>query len=162
MRDYNPIKNIANLCLGQLLQQCLSIYVKLYGHQNFMHTFNAQQTGQIIATWCLQSQPLRARGELTRVQFLKANPPNWSSWAKHTSGDKHAFLNSKTNLSWRFFARPAPHELLSIVFSCFFSTRVSRTPFCKMQDIFWVHGLPLAHLKLRSGQRFFSAKRGLR
>jgi hypothetical protein len=71
-----PNKNIANLCLGQLLQQCLSIYVKLYGHQNFMHTFNAQQTGQIIATWCLQSQPLRARGELTRVQFLKANPPN--------------------------------------------------------------------------------------
>ena len=30
---------IANWCLGQLLQQCLSIYTKLHENQNFMHTF---------------------------------------------------------------------------------------------------------------------------
>jgi hypothetical protein len=126
MRDYNPIKNIANLCLGQLLQQCLSIYVKLYGHQNFMHTFNAQQTGQIIATWCLQSQPLRARGELTRAQFLTGQPTQLIQLSEAHKRSQTCVLQytefkhvQKQTYHGDFFARTSPPP--GATFGCFFN-----------------------------------------
>jgi hypothetical protein len=65
------------------------------------------------------------------LSFSLANPPNWSSWAKHTSGHKHVFYNTqssnmfKNKLIMAIFLPdlPPPQELLSVVFS----TRVSRT-----------------------------------
>lgn len=44
-------------------------------HAYSIHLMQVQQTGQVIAIcMVLQSQPLRARGELTRAQFLTGQP----------------------------------------------------------------------------------------
>ena len=88
------------------------------------------------------------------LSFSLANPPNWSSWAKHTSGHKHVFYNTqssnmfKNKLIMAIFLPdlPPPRSYFRLFFQRGYLEH-SRTPFCKMQYIFWVHDLPLAHLK---------------
>ena len=104
--------------------------------------------------WCLQSQLLRARGELTRAQFLTGQPTQLIQLSEAHKRSQTCVLKytefkhvQKQTYHGDFFARPAPPRSYFRLFFQRGYLEHSRTPFCKMQYIFWVPDLPLAHLK---------------
>ena len=122
----------------------------------YIYIMQVQQTGQIIAicmVFAIPASPCKRRVDKGSVSHWPTHPIDPAERSTQAVTNMCFTIHrvqtcSKTNLSWRFFCPtcPPPRSYFRLFFQRGYLEH-SRTPFCKMQYIFWVHDLPLAHLK---------------